>query len=306
MWRRRDFLRSVAALSVSAGWIQAPAVMTAPPISRAIPSSGERIPVIGMGSWLTFDCAGDAHALTIRVEVLRQFFAHGGALIDSSPMYGTSQQAIGYCLESLEQPSDLFAATKVWTRGRWFGERQMNNSADLWRIDNFDLMQVHNLVDLDTHLATLREWKAAGRVKYIGATTSHGGRHDALELLMRTGTVDFIQFTYNIIDREAETRLLPLALERGIAVIVNRPFQRSLLFDRVRAIPLPGWAVEFDCANWAQFFLKFVISHRAVTCAIPATSKVEHMIENMGALSGPLPDPRMRQRMSEFYRALPS
>jgi len=257
-----------------------------------------------MGSWLTFDCSGDAHALGIRVKVLDEFFARGGTVIDSSPMYGTSQQAIGHCLDALERPAGLFAATKVWTYGRWLGERQMKNSARLWGVDGFDLMQVHNLVDVDTQLETLKEWKAAGRVKYLGVTTSRGQRHAELEQLMETGAVDFIQLTYNILDRQAEQRLLPLALERGIAVIVNRPFKRSRLFDRVRGVALPEWSADFDCANWAQFFLKFIVSHRAVTCAIPATSRVDHMIENMGALSGRLPDPLMRQRMAKFYAQL--
>ncbi len=304
MWRRRCFLKSTAAVALPAGWSAARAETDTSVITRAIPSSGQPIPVIGMGSWLTFDIARDAHALGIRVKVLSEFFARGGALIDSSPMYGTSQQAIGHCLNALERPSGLFAATKVWTRGRWFGERQMKESARLWGVDAFDLMQVHNLVDVETHLETLKQWKANGRVKYIGVTTSHGSRHEELEQLMRSGTVDFVQFTYNILDREAEQRLLPLALERGIGVIINRPFRGSRVFDRVRGLPLPGFAAEFDCANWAQFFLKFIVSHRAVTCAIPATSRVDHMIENMGALSGRLPDPLMRNRMEKYYAEL--
>ena len=256
-----------------------------------------------MGTWLTFDCANDAHALRIRVEVLRQFFAHGGALIDSSPMYGSSQQALGLCLGELEDPK-LFSATKVWTRGRGFGERQMAKSARLWGLESFDLMQVHNLVDIDTHLETLVAWKEAAQVKYVGATTSHGRRHDDLVRLMERGVLDFVQFTYNIIDREAEQRLLPMALERGIAVIVNRPFRASRVFDRVRGTKLPAWAADFDCENWAQFFLKFVVSHRATTCAIPATSRVDHMIENMGALRGRLPDPAMRRRMTAYFDRL--
>ncbi|MFP6682374.1 MAG: aldo/keto reductase [Gammaproteobacteria bacterium] len=304
MWQRRDFLKSTAAVALSGSWGGALAATAKSIITRAIPSSGQRIPVIGMGSWLTFDVAGDAHALGIRVKVLSEFFARGGTLIDSSPMYGTSQQAIGHCLHALERPSGLFAATKVWTRGRWFGERQMKESARLWVVDAFDLMQVHNLVDVETHLETLRQWKADGRVKYIGATTSHGSRHAELEQLMRSGSIDFVQFTYNVIDREAEQRLLPLALERGIGVIINRPFRRSRVFDRVRGLSIPDWAAEFDCTNWAQFFLKFIVSHRAVTCAIPATSRVDHMIENMGALAGPLPDPLVRKRMAKYYAEL--
>lgn len=305
MWQRRKFLSAIAALAAPLSVPLAHAKSSKTLVSRALPGSRERIPVIGMGSWLTFDAAGDLHALGIRVKVLAEFFARGGALIDSSPMYGTSQQTIGHCLAELGRPSSLFAATKVWTRGRWLGERQMKKSADLWGLDGFDLMQVHNLVDANTHLETLKEWKAEGRVKYIGVTTSHGRRHAELEQLMDSGTVDFVQFTYNILDREAEQRLLPLALERRIGVIINRPFKRSRVFDRVRGQPLPEWALEFDCANWAQFFLKFVVSHRAVTCAIPATSRVDHMIENMGAQSGRLPDPTMRLRMAKYYDRLP-
>jgi diketogulonate reductase-like aldo/keto reductase len=304
MWRRRDFLHSIAALSVP---VCAPALADSPPvgiITRTIPSSGRQISVVGMGSWLTFDCANDPHALAIRVEVLRHFFNLGGELIDSSPMYGTSQQTLGHCLAALEQPAELFSATKVWTRGKWLGERQMKKSARLWGLNTCDLLQVHNLVDADTHLETLAEWKATGQVRYIGATTSHGERHEKLEMLMGKGVVDFVQFTYNIIDREAEQRLLPMALERGIAVIVNRPFRRSLVFDRVRNLPLPSWAAEFGAQNWAQFFLKFIVSHRAVTCAIPATSRIDHMMQNMGAMTGELPDPRMRRRMAEYYGAL--
>lgn len=304
MWKRRNFLSSVAALAVPLSLRLARADPSTTLISRALPASDQRIPVIGMGSWLTFDAAGDRHALGIRVKVLAEFFARGGELIDSSPMYGTSQQTIGHCLTKLGRPPALFSATKVWTRGRWFGQRQMKNSAQLWGVDAFDLMQVHNLVDVETHLETLKEWKATKRVKYVGITTSHGRRHAELERLMHSGSVDFVQFTYNILDREAEQRLLPLALERGIGVIINRPFKRSRVFDRVRTVPLPEWAAEIDCKNWAQFFLKFIVSHPAVTCAIPATSRVDHMIENMGALTGNLPDPAMRTQMAKHYASL--
>ena len=305
MFKRREFLGSTAALAIpfSARLVHASSIETL--ISRALPASRQCIPVIGMGSWLTFDAAGDRHALGSRVKVLAEFFARGGALIDSSPMYGTSPQTIGHCLSELAHPPALFAATKVWTRGRWLGERQMKKSAYLWGVDGFDLMQVHNLVDVATHLETLKEWKAEGRVKYIGVTTSHGRRHAELEKLMQSGAVDFVQFSYDIVDREASLRLLPLALERGIGVIINRPFRRSRVFDRVRAEPLPEWAKEFDCTNWAQYFLKFIVSHPAVTCTIPATSRVDHMIENMGALVGRLPNPSMRARMAKYYDSLP-
>ena len=269
-----------------------------------IPATGEKIPTVGMGSWLTFDVGGSAHERKVRVKVLHAFFELGGGLIDSSPMYGTSQEIIGHCLAELGETPTLFAATKVWIPGRWLGVKQMEHAQGLWGVPRFDLLQVHNLLDWDTHLATLKEWKAEGRVRYIGVTTSHGRRHDDLEKIMRTEPIDFVQLTYNIIDREAETRLLPLAQDRGIAVVANRPFQRSRLFDPVRGQALPSWARDIDCANWAQLFLKFIVSHPAVTCAIPATSKVEHMVENMGALAGRMPNPAQRLAMAVHYASL--
>ena len=277
----------------------------AKPITRRIAGTQHSIPAIGMGTWRTFDIGDDPYALRKRIEVLQQFFALGGQVIDSSPMYGTSQVAIGKSLASFKKdPPSLFSASKVWTPGRLFGERQMKNSAELWRIPRFDLLQVHNLLDWQTHLETLKQWQSEDRVRYIGVTTSHGRRHDKLESIMRNEAIDFIQLTYNIVDREAEQRLLPLALERGISVIVNRPLRGSLLFDRVRNKPLPAWASEFDCKNWAQFFLKFIISHRAVSCAIPATSRADHIAENMGALYGRLPNPLQRRQMISYYESL--
>jgi diketogulonate reductase-like aldo/keto reductase len=272
--------------------------------TRPIPSSGERIPAVGMGTWLTFDVGADSWLRDERAKVLRAFFDLGGAMVDSSPMYGSSQKVIGYCLESIGGGAPLFAATKVWTPGRALGVSQMRHSRELWGVERFDLMQIHNLVDWETHLETLVEWKAAGKVRYVGITTSHGRRHGELERIMAEQPLDFVQFTYNLIDREAEARLLPLAAERGLAVIINRPFRGGGLFDRFERLPLPGWAAEFDAANWAQFFLKFIISHPAVTCAIPATRRVDHMAENMGALHGRLPDAPMRARMVEYVAGL--
>lgn len=273
-------------------------------ITKAVPTSCERIPVIGMGSWITFDVGDDPKALATRLQVLRTFFDHGGAVIDSSPMYGSSEAVIGHCLQRIENKSSLFAATKVWIPGRWLGVKQMERSSRLWGVDRFDLMQIHNMLDWQTHLETLKAWKAEGRLRYIGITTSHGRRHAKLERVLATEPVDFVQFTYNILDREAEQRLLPLAAERGVAVIVNRPFRRGALFNRVKGRPLPDWAAEFDCRNWAQFFLKFIVSHPAVTCVIPATSRVAHMKENMGAGTGRLPDATMRQRMINYFESL--
>jgi aryl-alcohol dehydrogenase-like predicted oxidoreductase len=273
-------------------------------LTRPIPSSGEPLPAIGMGTWITFDVGDYAAARAVRVEVLQTFLDRGGTLVDSSPMYGHAQEVMGYCLQRVSEPGRLFAATKVWTPGRWFGIQQMRGSQERWGVPRFDLMQVHNLVDSENHLETLAEWKAEGRIRFTGVTTSHGRRHEQLVRIMEREPIDFVQFTYNLADREAERQLLPLAAERGLAVIINRPFRGGSLFDRVAGKPLPPWAGEFDCRNWAQFFLKFVISHPAVTCAIPATSRVDHMEENMGALYGRLPEPPLRERMARVLTDL--
>ena len=301
---RRRFLQSLLALGTGLALPDRTAGAAAVTINRPIPSTGERLPVIGMGSWLTFDVGDDAAERAVRVEVLRNFFELGGALIDSSPMYGSSQEVIGYCLSQLDKPRQLFAATKVWTPGRWIGIQQMEASRRKWGVARFDLMQIHNLLDWDAHIGTLKEMKRDGKLRYIGITTSHGRRHDEFARVMQREPLDFVQFTYNIGNRDAEQRLLPLAQERGMAVIVNRPFDGGGLFRRVRGKPLPPWAADIDCANWAQFLLKFAVSHPAVTCAIPATSKVEHMRENMGAAIGNLPDAAMRARMVQYIAAL--
>lgn len=303
--KRRRFLQGLGALGAAALLHprRLPAAAEAA-ITRTIPATGEPIPAIGMGSWITFDVGDDRAARAIRVEVLRTFFDQGGTLVDSSPMYGSSEAVIGHCLERLEHSSGLFSATKVWTPGEWLGVNQMETSRALWGVPRFDLMQIHNLLDWRTHLVTLKDWKAAGRIRYLGVTTSHGRRHAELERIMRGEPLDFVQLTYNIRDRAAEQRLLPLAAERGIAVIVNRPFRRGALFNTVRGKPLPDWAGEIDCANWAQLLLKFIISHPAVSCAIPATSRVDHMRENMGALYGRLPDTALRRRMIEHFERL--
>ena len=302
---RRNFLKAVAAGVLGARTLAGTAGATEGLITRPVPRSGERLPAIGMGSWLTFDVGDDAASRTRRVEVLRAFFARGGAVIDSSPMYGSSEEVIGHCLAQLDYPRSLFSATKVWTWGGLLGRAQMDASRDLWGVPRFDLMQIHNLLDWDTHLETLRAWKAEGKIRYIGVTTSHGRRHeDLLEIMRHQDALDFVQFTYNLLDREAEQHLLPLAAERGLAVVINRPFRRGALFDHVAGKALPAWAGEFGCANWAQFFLKFIVSHPAVTCAIPATTQVAHMHENMGAAYGEVPDAKTRRRMVSFVAAL--
>jgi diketogulonate reductase-like aldo/keto reductase len=303
---RRAFLATLGALgALGVGARPGPAAARSVPLlTRAVPSSGERLPVIGMGSWLTFDVGSSEILRAERLEVLRAFFDRGGAVIDSSPMYGTSEAVIGYCLGRIADTGALFSATKVWTLFQSRGIRQMEESERLWGTKRFDLMQIHNLLDWEAHLETLLDWKARGRVRYIGITTSHGRRHRDFEKIMAGQPIDFVQFTYNILDRKAESRLLPLAAERGLAVIVNRPFRRGALFDYFQRHPLPDWASQLDCANWAQFFLKFIVSHPAVTCAIPATTRLDHMVENMGAAYGRLPDPELRARMIRYVAGL--
>ena len=303
---RRHFLRILNGLALGGlSWPLLAATNQPDHLTKKIPKSGEMLPAIGMGSWLTFAVGDDAQKKRQRIEVLKTFFAQGGALIDSSPMYGTSEEVIGYCLKQLNYPKQLFAATKVWTNGWQQGIRQMKHSQALWGVDRFDLMQIHNLLDYETHIETLKHWKAEGKIRYIGVTTSHGRRHDELISIMKNEpALDFVQFTYNIEDREAEQYLLPLAQERQLAVIINRPFQRAGLFDHVNGKPLPDWVKDIDVHNWAQFFLKFIISHPAVTVAIPATSKVDHMIENMGAMLGGMPDAKLRQEMNLYFKKL--
>jgi diketogulonate reductase-like aldo/keto reductase len=275
-----------------------------PKLEKTIAATGERVPVIGMGSWITFNVGEDQELRDQRAQVLGTFFERGGAVIDSSPMYGSSEAVIGYCLRRLENDRPLFAATKVWTPLQMLGPGQMADSRELWGVERFDLMQIHNMLNWEGHLETLLEDKAQGRIRLIGLTTSHGSRHDAFERVMAGQPLDVVQFTYNILDRAAEARLLPLAGERGQGVVINRPFRRKELFRLFEHHPLPAWASEFDAQNWAQFFLKFIVSHPAVTCAIPATSRVDHMQENMGALYGRLPDAAMRERMIRYVEDL--
>ncbi|MEX2200902.1 MAG: aldo/keto reductase [Dongiaceae bacterium] len=272
--------------------------------TKPVASSGEHIPVIGMGTWITFNVGSDQDLRAERADVLQAFFDLGGSMVDSSPMYGSSEAVIGDCLERIGNTQALFAATKVWTLLQSSGPGQMEESRALWGLERFDLMQIHNLLNWDGHIETLWADKAEGRIRYIGITTSHGRRHDEFEEVMLQPDLDFVQFTYNILDREAEDRLLPLAADRGLAVIANRPFRQGALIDRVAAHPLPSWSDEIDCANWAQFLLKFVVSHPAVTCVIPATTRVDHMRENMGALEGRLPDAAMREEMIRYVESL--
>lgn len=270
---------------------------------KSIPSSGERIPAIGMGSSVTFNVGDDASARAQRAELLRAFFRLGGGMLDSSPMYGSSEAVIGDGLSRLGRPPGLFAATKVWTSSGEDGPAEIEASRGLWGVERFDLVQVHNLLAWEAHLETLFEMKRQGAVRYVGITTSHGRRHAEMETIMRAWPIDFVQATYNIRDREVERRILPLAAERGIAFIANRPFQRGELIDEVKRYPLPAWAQDIDCADWAAFLLKFIVSHPAVTCAIPATTRIDHLAENMAAMHGQLPDAQTRQRMVDYVAA---
>lgn len=274
------------------------------PAARTIPSSGESLPLVGLGSWVTFNVGNDRAARDACAEVMRNFFLAGGRLIDSSPMYGSSQAIIGYGLKKLGRQAGVFAADKVWISDGSEGRAQIERSRQFWGIPRFDLMQVHNLLSWQAHLPTLFAMKAAGQLRYVGISTSHGRRHRDLEQIMTSQPLDFVQLTYNLVDREAEQRLLPLARERGIAVIVNRPFQQGALIARLEHHPLPPWAAEIGCTSWAQFALKFIISHPDITCVIPATTRVAHVLENMGAASGRLPDQAMRTRMAAFVTRL--
>ncbi len=302
---RREALKSLAAFSTATllGRLDAADLQPNPLLTRRIPSSGEEIPVIGLGSWITFNVGDDPEARDECAEVMRRFFGMGGRLIDSSPMYGSSQAVIGHGLAKLGRTRDVFSAEKVWISGR-DGAVQIEATRRRWGVPGFDLLQVHNLEDWEAHLPLLFEMKAAKKLRYVGITTSHGRRTADTERLMRTQPLDFVQVTYNVRDRELEQRLLPLAQERGIAVIINRPFREGALIREGARHPLPAWAGEIDCANWAQFLLKFIVSHPAVTCAIPATSNPAHVIENMGAAYGRLPDGAMRRRMIAYVGSL--
>ena len=266
-------------------------------LTRRIPSSGELLPVIGLGTWQTFDVGRSAADRAPLEEVLREFVNLGGKVIDSSPMYGNSESVAGDIAAKLGLRPRLFVATKVWTSGKSAGIEQMEESESKLKARPIDLMQVHNLVDVDTHLTTLDAWKKAKRIRYTGITHYTAGAHANVAKIIAARPVDFVQINYSVGEREAEQRLLPLAAERGVAVIANRPFASGDLFRRLRAKPLPSWAAEIDCATWAQVLLKFVVSHPAITCAIPATSKVTHLRDNMAAGVGRMPDAAMRQRI---------
>jgi diketogulonate reductase-like aldo/keto reductase len=299
--RRRDLMIATAGPVLAAGpaWAQQDAPAAAGGLRRAIPRSSERIPAVGMGTWITFNVSiQEPAAMAQRRAVLEQFFAAGGGMIDSSPMYGQAEHVLGELLRDLPGQGGLFRATKVWTPFTAAGRRQLEMSLSLWRAPRFHLLQVHNLLNWRAHLKTLREWQQQGRTRYIGVTTSHGRAHDEMAAILRSEPLDFMQVTYNPADRSAEP-LLALAADRGVAVIVNRPFDGGALLDRLARRPLPALAAELGCSSWAAFVLKWELGHPAVTCVIPATTQPAHMAQNMAALQGPLPDAGQRGRMLE-------
>ncbi|MEO5772102.1 MAG: aldo/keto reductase [Burkholderiaceae bacterium] len=308
---RRRLLQRLPALAVLAwaggGTRSARAQSSASVLAKPIPSSGEPMPVVGLGTWITFNVGNDRVAQDASAEVMQAFFAGGGRMVDSSPMYGSSQATVGHGL-ARAKPAALFSAEKVWTssgRGDGRGPAQIEQSRKLWGVPKFDLLQVHNLLDWEVHLPTLLEMKTAGRLRYVGITTSEGRRHREIEAMLRNQPIDFLQLTYNPLDREAEQRLLPLAAERRIAVIANRPFRQGDLLHSLARQKLPAWAAsELGCDGWAQLVLKFIVSHPAVTCAIPATSSVAHVRQNLGAARGPMPDATLRQKIANHIAAL--
>lgn len=302
MVTRRTFVKGIAASGVASALPTIARGGSSPLLMRPIPSSGEMLPAVGLGTWITFNVGDDPALRDECADVMEAFFASGGRMIDSSPMYGSSQPVIGYGLDKLGRPGPLFSAEKVWTSSAAGGPAQIERSRGFWGVERFDLVQVHNLVAWEAHMDTLSAMKAEGRIRYVGITTSEGRRHDLFEKIMRRYPLDFVQLTYNIVDREAEKRLLPLAAESGMAVIVNRPFRQGELTQRLEGEALPPWAADIGAASWAQFILKFILAHPAVTVAIPATTRVDHVRENVAAAAGVLPDAAIRERMAAYVR----
>ncbi len=303
--KRRTFIQAGTGAAMAAGLAGAfPALLQAADkgiIQRTIPSSGQKIPVIGLGTSGPFEVQSDAAALAPLREVVDAFFAGGATLIDTSPMYSTAEKVLGELLSPAQQRS-AFIATKVWTRGEAEGIAQMQQSMALMKRDSVDLMQVHNLLDLETQLRTLRKWKEEGKIRYIGVTHFTVASHADLEALIMREPLDFLQFNYSATTPDAENRLLPLCADRGVATLINRAFDDGKIFARVKDRPLPSWAADIDCTTWAQLLLKFVIAHPAVTCVIPATGKVRNLRDNLGGGSGRLPDARQLAQIKELVR----
>jgi len=285
---RRTCLHGLSALGLlplTSGWLPTEESI----LVRSIPSTNEKIPAVGLGTWQTFDVDNSESERAPLKEVLKTLVAKGGSVVDSSPMYGSSEKVVGDLSSELHLNDKLFIATKVWTSGKEAGIRQMNNSFALLRRKKIDLLQIHNLLDWPTHIKTLRDWKEEGKVRYIGITHYTEGAYSNIEQIIKTTPLEFLQINYSMLSRKAEERLFPLAQEKKIAVIINQPFESGALFSRVKGKTLPVWAKEFDCSSWGQFFLKFIVANPAVTCVIPGTSKPHHMLDNLGAGIGKLP-----------------
>jgi diketogulonate reductase-like aldo/keto reductase len=297
--QRRAFLGFGAALAIGIAHAQARRIMT-----RKIPSTGEELPAIGLGTWQVFDVGGNAAERAPLREVIARFEKAGGRLVDSSPMYGSAESVAGDLVAELGLRDRLFIATKVWTRGREEGIREMETSFKRLRVKQMDLMQVHNLLDVDVHTKTLLDWKSQGRIRYLGITHYTASAHAEVERQLNKQKYDFLQINYSLAERDSEKRLLPYCLENKIAVIANRPFAEGAMFRRVRGKPLPPWASEIGIASWAQFFLKWIVGHPAITCAIPGTGKPEHIADNVAAGFGALPDAGQRKRMAEYFDSL--
>ncbi len=302
---RSAFLSLAAAAGVAAGLgLEELAHAAGPQLKRAIPRSGEKIPAVGLGTSRTFDVGTDPAVLAPRREVTRLFFREGGTVIDSSPMYGEAERVTGDFLRDLGLHDKAFLATKVWTSGRRRGARQMNESMRLLRTKKIDLMQVHNLVDTRTQLLTLREWKDAGRIRYIGITHYGTGAFGEMAGWIKREPIDFVQFPFSIAVREAEKRFMPFCADKGVATLVNRPYEKGNLFRAVRGMKIPDWFAETGAESWGQFFLNYILSNPATTCVIPATRKPRHLLDNMGAGRGLLPGAGVRKKMVEFWGRL--
>src|SRR3990170_207725 len=293
---RRYFLQTLSALGLVP--LTSGGIFMIDTISkRSIPSTLEKLPAVGLGTWQTFDVGQNERERTPLKAVLQTLIEKGGTVVDSSPMYGNSEKVVGDLSTALGLNNKLFIATKVWTRGEQEGIKQMNNSFALLQRQKIDLMQIHNLVDWQTHLKTLREWKEQGKIRYLGITHYTESAYASIEEILKNTPVDFLQINYSMLSRRAEERLFPLAQEKKVAIIINQPFEEGALFNRVKGKTVPEWAKEFDCNSWGQFFLKFILFHTAVTCVIPGTSKPHHMLDNLGAAFGKLPTEKHRDQM---------
>ncbi|WP_336082208.1 aldo/keto reductase [Thalassospira sp. CH_XMU1448-2] len=310
---RRNFIKGAGALGIAGmsasigltvpGLARAASSATVPDVIRkTVASTGEKIPAVGLGSWITFNVGNDMVLRDQCASVVSAFFNAGGRMIDSSPMYGSAQEVIGYCLDKLGAHDRVFSTDKVWTSGD--GAGQIAETAERWHTRNFDLLQVHNLVGINENLPLLFRMKDEGRLRYVGITTSHGRRTDDMIALMKNERLDFVQVTYNPVDRKVEEYLLPLAYDRGIAVVVNRPFRGGSLTQQLEGEPLPEFAADLKAESWAQLILKYLIAHPSVTCPIPATTNPAHAAENMRAATGVLPDDKMREQIAAVIGVL--